>query len=490
MGEKRIDPGDWQAAVADAEGRQLIVGGPGTGKTEFLVRRAVHLIESGRATPEQVLLLSFSRRGSAGLRSRVEESLSGTHPEFDATTFHSFSFRLLEMYGIHSLGWERTPTLLTSLEYVLRVRTALDQQDPSSWPVLFRGLLATTTFAEEVADFMLRCSELLIEPADLAAFGRDDWRALPEFMAHFRSDMLADHRIDYGTLQRSAVAALRHPPTLAAVADRYRFVLVDEYQDTTVAQAQLLHELVAGGAHLTVAADPYQSIFSFRGADLENVATFPEAFANEQGQPATRRVLTTSFRAPAEILNAAVALTEGRQLPGASGPVIPAPGTGSIEAYVFDQATREAEWIADEIQQLHADGVPYGSVAVFVRSKRRFLPGLSRALDRRDIPHARPDSRLTDHPAVRAVFDCVSAATASEPEASRAVRRLLLGPLFRLSMGRLRAIERRRAGAPRPWSAVVGSEIDKGEALAGLLTDPSWAESESAVEGFWRLWNS
>jgi superfamily I DNA/RNA helicase/RecB family exonuclease len=490
MGEKRIDPADWGAATADTDGRQLIVGGPGTGKTEFLVRRAVHIIEQGVATPDEVLLLSFSRRGSAGLRSRIHDSLTGTHAEIDASTFHSFSFRLLEAHAADSLGWEEMPTLLTSLEYVLRVRALLAAEDRQAWPVLFGGLLDTTTFAEEVADFMLRCSELLIGPDDLAALGRDDWRALPAFLTTYRDDALHHHRIDYGTLQASAVDALEHPSTLAEVAARYRYILVDEYQDTTVAQAALLHRLVSGGSHLTVAADPYQSIYSFRGADLQNVANFPEAFASPDGTPATRRVLTTSFRAPAEILDAAVALTAGLELPGASGPVIPVAGTGSVETYLFEQATREAEWIADEVERLHADGLPYRAMAVFVRSKRRFLPGLSRALDRRGIPHAQPDSRLSDHPAVRAVFDCVTAATAEEAESAPAVRRLLLGPLFRLPVGHLRQLERDRVGHSRAWADVIERDVPEGAALAGLLRDPSWAERGPAVEGFWHLWNT
>lgn len=488
--EERIDPDNWTTAVADTDGPQLIVGGPGTGKTEFLVRRAVHLIDSGLATPDQVLLLSFSRRGAAGLRSRIEESLAGAHTEFDASTFHSFAFRLLETHAADSLEWEQMPTLLTSLEYVLRVRAMLTAEDPANWPVLFRGLLESTTFAEEVSDFMLRCSELLIGPAELAGRDRDDWRALPGFMRRYRRQALGEGRIDYGTLQSSAVEALEHLPTLKDVTGRYHYVLVDEYQDTTKAQAALLRALVGGGSHLTVAADPYQSIFSFRGTDLQNVANFPTDFATPDGAPAARRVLTTSFRTPAEILEAAVTLTEGLDLPGAGGPVVPAAGVGSVETYVFEQAAREAEWIADEIQRLHADGLAYQSMAVFVRSKRRFLPGLSRALERRGIPHAQPDSRLSDHPAVRAVFDCVQAATAPPPAAGLAIRRLLLGPLFRLTVGQLRELERDPGGGSRSWADIVEQEVPGGRALAGLLRDAAWAEQEPAVSGFWQLWTT
>jgi ATP-dependent exoDNAse (exonuclease V) beta subunit len=111
-------------------------------------------------------------------------------------------------------------------------------------------------------------------------------------------------------------------------------------------------------------------------------------------------------------------------------------------------------------------------------------------LERRDIPHAQPDSRLSDHPAVRAVFDCVIAATASETEADRAIRRLLLGPLFQLPVGRLRQLERNRAGNPRTWADVVEQEVPDGAPLAGLLRGIGWADRDPAVEGFWQLWST
>ncbi|NIQ53839.1 MAG: hypothetical protein GWN85_10260, partial [Gemmatimonadetes bacterium] len=100
--------------------------------------------------------------------------------------------------------------------------------------------------------------------------------------------------------------------------------------------------------------------------------------------------------------------------------------------YRFDQETEEAEWIADEMQRLHLDeGIPYAGMGVFVRSKRRFIPELVRALHRRGMPHEEPEARLAERSAARFVLDLVAAATGEDGPAgtARAVRRLLLGPV-------------------------------------------------------------
>ena len=268
-------------------------------------------------------------------------------------------------------------------------------------------------------------------------------------------------------------------------------MLVDEYQDTTRAQAHLLHHLYLPHRNLTVAGDPYQSIYSFRGAALTNVADFPAAFPDADGRPARRLVLTTSFRVPAEILAAAVRVTTTGGLPGEAGPVIPAPGRGSVETYAFDQQTHEAEWIAAEAQRVHLrERLPYRRMAVLVRSKRRFLPELSRALERRGIPHEQPDRRLVDHPAVRVVFDCVRAAVDRGPEQTAALRRLLLGTPAGLTLSAMRELEREQARSHDPWPELVRRGVPGGEAIAGLVSDPSWAVSRPAVEGLWHLWST
>ncbi|MBT8212755.1 MAG: ATP-dependent helicase, partial [Acidimicrobiia bacterium] len=422
VGEIQIGPGEWDAALAAINGPQIVVGGPGTGKSEFLIRRAVRLLDTKTAHPDELLLLTFSRRGAAALRSRLEAALGRSFPSVAATTFHGLSWRILEAHGADVLGWTSLPPLMTGPEQVSLVRDLLGDEDPTDWSPLHRGLLATETFAGEVADFLMRAAELQVSPDDLTEMARPGWKGLDRFAARYRQ-ALEDHgRIDYGTLVLRAGEVVD-----SGAVDQYRYVLVDEYQDTTLAQASLLRGLAGDEENVTAAGDPYQSVFSFRGAHLANVHEFGDLFET----PPSRVVLTTSFRVPEAILDAAVALTVGQQLPGTAGPVAPAPGPGLVQVESFDQETAEAEWIADEVLRLRlTEDIPLSEMGVFVRSKRRFLDELSRALERRHIEHDQPDSRLADHPAVRAVFDLVTATTGTPPDRHRAIGRVLVGPLF------------------------------------------------------------
>ena len=247
--------------------------------------------------------------------------------------------------------------------------------------------------------------------------------------------------------------ALEQPEIAQAVANQHRFVLVDEYQDTTPAQARLLELATLPHRNLTVTGDPYQSVYSFRGAELANVADFCERFRDLEGNPARRLILTTSFRVPEEILSAAVRIVAGGDLPGAAGPVIPAPHPGRVEAYVFDQASAEAEWIAGQVERIHVEeNLGYSKIGVLSRSSRTLLPELSRALERRRIPHNTSDRRMVDHPAVRIIFDLVEA-TWTEAEAHQvAPGPAASGP----AEGRERSA---RPGRPGNAAPVVGAAV-------------------------------
>lgn len=491
--EERVTPEDWPRHLDAPDGPQLVVGGPGTGKTEFLVRRAAALIDGGRCRPDELLALTFSRRGAADLAERIHDRLGRTVRGIDASTFHSLAMRLVEAHAAEG-GWERPPTVLTAPDQQRLVAALLADEDPGNWSAAYRPMMGSVTFAAEVTDFVLRCRERLVDPDGLGGLvaTTSEWRGLPEFLARYDAELRRRGQVDYGTLLAEAVRLLGRPEVVGALSARYRYVLVDEYQDTTAAQAVMLQRLVSSHRNITAAADPYQSIYSFRGADLANVERFPADFPDAAGRPARRLVLTTSHRVPAAILEAAVRVTQ-HSLPGAAGPVVPAAGGGSVEAYRFEQQTQEAEWIAAEVTRMNLEQrLPYHRMGIFVRSKRRLVPDLSRALQRRGVPHDRPDARLVDEPAVRYVHDLVLAATGDggEPETARAVRRILLGPFHRIPLGQMRDLERALARGPATWAEVLERELPDLSPVAALLSDPSWATAVPAVEGLWHVWTS
>ncbi len=487
----RIGPKEWPEAVAKTEGPQMIVSGPGAGKTEFLVRRALHLINELGVKPESLLLLSFSRRSASDLRHRISSRLNRSFTEVPSSTFHALAARLIEANGPQVLGLRRVPALLTAPEQVDLVQSLLATEDPKRWPVPHRAMLTSHTFAAEVTDFILRCRDLLVDAPTLATRvqERDQWRGLDLFLARYDAELTQTGRIDYGTLQARAVEVLTDEEVAGQITAAHPYILVDEFQDTTRVQAEMLRLLYGGHRNLTVTGDPYQSIYSFRGADASNLTDFPASFPDAGGNPAAHFALTTSFRVREEILRSAERITAGGALPEVAGPVEPAPGPSSVEVYRFTQQSEEAEWIAAEAERMHrVEGIPYGEIAVLVRTKRRILSELSRALDRRGIAHDRPDARSIDQPAIRIVLDIVIAATGAGEERSAAVQRLLLGPLYSVTLGRWRELERAAARAHTGWVPVLRSEIPEAGDLADLIEDPSWATGKPAADGFWYLW--
>lgn len=487
--EIRLACEDWDEAISAADGPQLVVGGPGSGKTEFLVRRIVRLINTETARADQVQLLTFSRRAAADARDRIIGGIDRSVTSIGCSTFHSLALRLLETFR-PSLEFE----LLTGPEQVSMVAQLLSDEEPKDWPADLRSILSSQTMAADVADFLMRCGERTLDDASVAALGFPEWRALPALMRRYQEALTTAERLDYAQLLLRAIETAREPDVSARLAQQFRYVLADEYQDTSPAQADFLHALCHGHRNITAAGDPYQSVYSFRGADLANIEKFPTRFTDAQGSPAKRIVLTTSRRVPPEILSAAVAVTEQGELPGAAGPVFPAQHRGSVEAYVFDQSSAEADWIAAEIARTHlVEKLPYTEMAVLVRSKRTILPELSRALGRHRIPHDIPDARLVDHPAIQLVFDLVQISASDsdgyDPDVDRAVRRLLLGPALETPLGRERALFRLRRRTGRSWNSILSEALPDASGLLSLLGRSGWTDEVCAADGFWEAWS-
>ncbi len=482
--ETRIDPADWKDHRSLVGVPQIVVGGPGTGKTQFLCDRVSHAIATGDVDPNQVLVLTFSRQGANDVRARLFEPLGGDSYRVNVSTYHSLAIRIVESHAV-DLGWASPPTVLAGSEQEHFVAALLRDEDPASWHTGFKQILRTPQMAAEMTNFILRCHEHLLDSSDISDHRRDQWRGVPGFFDRYLDAQVEAGRTDYGRILADAVRAVETWPEVAAP---YRLVVADEYQDTSPAQARLLLGLAANTLDLLVAADPYQSIYSFRGTDLYNVFEFPEATENALGTRADRLVLTTSHRVPAEILSSAVSVT-ARELPGGAGKVLSTRTGGVVSAHVFPIEAEEANWIAADIEHVHLnDGVPLESIAVFVRSSTPFVEELTRSLDRRDLPHTYEESRLADEPIVRFVRDLVGAATASD-DAEAATRRVLQSPYVGVTSGAMGAMDMRHIGG-ESWSDIIASAVHDGSALAGLLADTSWASSDRAPAGLWHLWST
>ena len=476
-----------QQVVAHAGGPLLVLAGPGTGKTTTIVAAVADRIERRGIDPERVLVLTFSRKAAAELRERITARLRRTTREPLAMTFHSYAYALARREFV--LAGDEPPRLLSAPEQLLEVRRMLrgEAQDGGvRWPVRLRPALATRGFAEEVRDLLLRAAERGLDGRGLRQLGlqrgRDDWVAASAFFDRYaaRFDLAPVPAYDYAEIVRIAAALLSREETRQRERGAYDVVFVDEYQDSDPAQESLLLALAGEGRELIAVGDPDQSIYAFRGADVRALTEFPERFRTAAGGNAPVVALRTCRRSGPVLL--AASRRVARRLPrvpaGSSSPaghrdLIPGPGVpaGEVRILVADSSTQEAALVADTLRRAHlADGVPWSSMAVLVRSAARQVPLLRRALTAAGVPVtvAGDDLPLADEPGTRPLLMLLRCALRPSMLDDQTAAELLCGPLGATDALGLRRL-RRSLGL---LADAAGDRDRTGDLIAGALLDP------------------
>lgn len=563
--------------VDHAEGPLLVLAGPGTGKTTTLVESVAARVNRG-ADPARILVLTFSRKAAVELRDRMAARLGAARGP-QATTFHSYCYALVRAHQDADLFADPL-RLLSGPEQDVTVRDLLaGQLDLEKeglahvrWPDELRACLTTRGFADEVRAVLARSRELGLGPDALAAFarrtGRPDWSAAAQFLAEYLDVLDAQGVLDYAELVHRAVLLAERPEVSAQLAGAYDAVYVDEYQDTDPAQVRLLHALagnpgrgagaggrrrVAGagagarslgrgaGAGRTLVAfgDPDQSIYTFRGADVNGILEFPDTFRRADGTPAPVGVLTTSRRSGSELLAATRLLTRRMPLTRLPADTVRAHRElhavregGRVETYTYPTASTELDNIADLLRRAHLeDGVPWREMAVLVRAGGRSLPAVRRALTSAGVPLEvdGDDLPLRHEPAVAPLLTALrtvaTAALQRLPEedpgdagalpwlTTETALTLLTSPLGSMDAADLRRLgralrdEERAAGirVPAPSDELLARALAEPERL--VTHDPAYAHGAqrlgallrkarellegggTAEEALWTLWN-
>jgi superfamily I DNA/RNA helicase/RecB family exonuclease len=498
----RLD--DAQRRVVEHTGGALLVlAGPGTGKTTTLVETAVARVEAG-VPIEQLLMLTFGRRAAGELRDRVTARLGGTVREPVARTFHSYAFGVLRMAAV--AAQLPAPRLLSGPEQDVILRELVGG-DTARWPAALRPALGTRAFAGELRDLLLRAVERGLDGPQLAALGRargrDDWVAAGGFLQEYLdvTSLARPGAWDPAELIRTATdALLTDPALLARERALRRRLLVDEYQDTDPAQAELLALLASGADELIIVGDPDQSIYAFRGAD-------PSAIPDRFGElPVV--ALGTSRRAGSALLAATRRVAtrlpgrgEHRALAAAGG----AP-PGRVEVALLRSAAEEASYVAARLRGAHLDDeLPWSRMAVLVRSTTTTLAVLRRALVTAGVPVAVPgsDVPLAEQPAVAHLLTALRCVLHPDELTEDVAEHLLLGPIGRADALQLRRLRRelRAAGDGRlapavldqPGAAVLPERVRRPvQRVASVLAAGRQVRSDgaSAEDVLWAVWHA
>lgn len=466
------------ACITAPPAPQVIVAGAGSGKTTVMAARVVWLVGTGQVAPEQVLGLTFTNKAAGELAERVRKALvraGVTDPDVIdpdnppgepvISTYHAFAGRLLTDHGLR-IGLEPTSRLLAdATRYQLAARVL--REAPGPYPAL------TRSFADLVSDLLNLDAELaehLVRPEKLRAHDAEllltlqsakltnaDLRKVPEAAAARRelADLVVRYRaakrerdlLDFGD-QIALSAQLSAVPEVGRVLrDEFRVVLLDEYQDTSVAQRVLLAGLFGDGTGhpVTAVGDPCQAIYGWRGASVANLDDFPEHFAHADGHPATRQALSENRRSGGRLLDLANGLAEPlRAMHAGVEALRPAPGAerdGIVRCALLPTHAEEIDWIADSVAHLVNTGKAPGEIAVLCRTATDFAE-IQGALVARDVPvEVVGLSGLLHLPEIA---DLVAVCEVlQDPGANASLVRLLSGPRWRIGPRDLALLGRR-----------------------------------------------
>jgi DNA helicase-2/ATP-dependent DNA helicase PcrA len=490
------------AAITAPLSPGLIVAGAGSGKTTVMAARVVWLVGTGQVTPDQVLGLTFTNKAAAELAARVSRCLRvagiSVDEEAQVSTYHAFAGRLVAEHGLR-LGIEpRSRLLADATRYQLAARVLRRRRAP-----VHHLSYAFSTLVGKLVSLDSELSEHLVDPTALRAWD-EGWigeletaiasydgekgvkghveelerylltarrrQELGELVGEYRLAKRDLDAVDFGDQVAMAARLAESVPEVGALErETARVVLLDEYQDTSVAQRRMLVGLFGDGHPVTAVGDPCQAIYGWRGASVSNLDEFPAHFPLSSGEPAPRYTLSVNQRSGGRLLrlaNAVSAVLRGRHHVLELTAPAPKADDGDVRVALLPTWAQEVEWAADQVVAAHDAGTEWKDIAVLVRARKDFAD-LHAALAARDVPVEVVG--LGGLLALPEVADVVATLEVLEsPTANAALVRLLTGPRWRLGPRDLTQLGRR-------GKALLRTELEAPEAEIEAL--------ERAVEG-------
>ena len=380
-------------AVLYNQGPLLIIAGAGTGKTTVITRRIAHLIEKG-IKPNEILGVTFTDKAAGEMEERVDRLLPYGYTDLWISTFHSFCERVLKEHGV-DIGLSTDFKLVDQTSAWSMIKNNLDKFDLD----YYRPMGNPTKFIHAMLTHFSRLKDETIYPEEYLQYSDDikkhsniediEEKRIKEIANayHVYQKLLLDNNsLDFGDLINYCLKLFeKRPQILKKYQNQFKYVLVDEFQDTNWAQYELIKKLVADDCSLTVCADDDQSIFRFRGASTSNVLQFKKDFPN-----AKNIVLTQNYRSHQQILDLSYSFIQNNnpnrlefQEKIDKKLISNKKGKADIELLHFKTLQKEISGIADKILELNTD---LSKIAILIRANHA-ADIISKELDRRAIPY-------------------------------------------------------------------------------------------------------
>ncbi|NGM17194.1 AAA family ATPase [Eggerthellaceae bacterium zg-893] len=341
-------------AVLTTEGPLLVLAGAGSGKTRVLTYRIANLLENHGVAPWEILAITFTNKAAAEMRERLQGLVGPRTRGMWVATFHAMCVRMLRA-DAERLGFTRNFTIYDTDDQKRLYKEVMAELDVN--PKIFS--------ANALMNRISAAKNELIVPTEFAKDAIDPLgKVAARVYERYQQRLKAANAFDFDDLLLYAYLLLKHhPDVLAAYQDRFRYILVDEYQDTNHAQYAITQMLAAKHQNIMVVGDDDQSIYSWRGADIRNILEF------EQDYPTAHVVkLEQNYRSVGNVLAAANAVIANNQHRKAKRLFTSAEDGDKIQVYLASDERDEGRWIAGEIEKQKAAGFSYNQIAVFYRT--------------------------------------------------------------------------------------------------------------------------
>ena len=346
--------GPQREAVLCTEGPLLVLAGAGSGKTRVLTHRIAHLVEDLNVAPWQIMAITFTNKAAAEMRERLQSLIGGGARGMWVSTFHSMCVRILRT-DCERVGFAKGFTIYDDSDSKRLVEQIMDELniDKKRYPIpALRNRISQAKNDLQVAEVFAEKTSDQVGQVAARVYTRLQER-LRQVNAFDFDDLLL----------YTWLLLKNHPDVLAAYQNRFRYLMVDEYQDTNHAQYVLTQLLAAAHKNIMVVGDDDQSIYSWRGADLRNILDF------EKDYPEARVVkLEENYRSMGNILAAANAVIANNLTRKPKKLFTSKPAGDKISVYSATDERDEGRWIASEIEHQHGEGMSYNQIAVFYRT--------------------------------------------------------------------------------------------------------------------------
>ena len=346
--------GPQREAVETTEGPLLVLAGAGSGKTRVLTYRIANLLENHDVAPWEILAITFTNKAAAEMRERLNALVGSRSRGMWVATFHAMCVRILRA-DAERLGFSKNFTIY----------------DTDDQKRLYKEIIATLNLNPKVFTPNMLSNQIsaakndLRLPGDLESDEKNPFiKTTAQVYRMYQDRLRAANAFDFDDLLLYTYLLFKHnSDILKAYQERFRYILVDEYQDTNKAQYKITKLLADGYENLMVVGDDDQSIYSWRGADITNILNFEQDYPNAHVVK-----LEQNYRSVGNVLAAANAVIANNQHRKAKKLYTTAEDGDKIQVYLASDERDEGRWIAGEIEKLQAKGMSYNQMAVFYRT--------------------------------------------------------------------------------------------------------------------------